>query len=71
MEEVGDTLPDVDHGDSWAQALDRMAAKQNAAKVKEVTGRGVRRKAAAAFPQVCPIDMYSSSMVDPFLSATT
>ena len=47
-------MPDIDHGDSWAQALERIAAKKVAAKEKEATGRGVRRKAAAAFPQVCP-----------------
>lgn len=49
-------MPDIDQGDSWAQALERIAAEKFAAKEKEVTGRGVRRKAAAAFPQVCPKD---------------
>ncbi|KAF8560206.1 hypothetical protein OG21DRAFT_38190 [Imleria badia] len=51
LEDVGDSVPDIDHGDSWAQALERIAAKKTAATEKEVTGRGVRRKAAAAFPQ--------------------
>lgn len=51
-------MPDIDHGDSWAQALERIAAKMDVAKEKEVTGRGVRRRAAAAFPQVCPKDLH-------------
>jgi chromodomain-helicase-DNA-binding protein 4 len=54
LEDVGDSVPDIDLGDSWAQALERIAAKKIMAKETEVTGRGVRRKAAAAFPQVCP-----------------
>ena len=52
LEDIGNSAPDVDQGDSWAQALRRIAAKQDIASEKEVTGRGVRRKAAAAFPQV-------------------
>ena len=51
-------MPDIDHGDSWAQALERIAAKMTVTTEKEVTGRGVRRKAAAAFPQVCPKDLH-------------
>ncbi|KIJ68216.1 hypothetical protein HYDPIDRAFT_82781 [Hydnomerulius pinastri MD-312] len=51
LEEVGDILPDTEQGDSWAQALERIAAAKGAAREQEVTGRGVRRKAAAAFPQ--------------------
>lgn len=58
LEDVGDVVPDIDHGDSWAQALERIAADRSATKEREVTGRGVRRKAAAAFPQVCPKDLY-------------
>lgn len=53
MEDVADSVPDIDHGDSWALALERIAAKKAVTKEQEVTGRGVRRKAAAAFPQVC------------------
>ncbi|EMD41939.1 hypothetical protein CERSUDRAFT_90530 [Gelatoporia subvermispora B] len=54
-----DTLEDVpdeaqvesEQTDSWAQALERIAAERALAKEKEETGRGVRRRAAAVFPQ--------------------
>ncbi|KAF8140421.1 hypothetical protein EV363DRAFT_1153685 [Boletus edulis] len=51
LEDVGDSVPDIDQGDSWAQALERVAAEKILTKETEVTGRGVRRKAAAAFHQ--------------------
>lgn len=58
LEDIGDIVPDIDHGDSWAQALERVAARKDASKENEVTGRGVRRRAAAALPQVWPKDLY-------------
>jgi chromodomain-helicase-DNA-binding protein 4 len=51
LEDVEADTPD-DQGDSWAQALQRIAAVQEQRKVQEITGRGVRRRAAAAAPQV-------------------
>ncbi|KAF9244536.1 hypothetical protein BU15DRAFT_42035 [Melanogaster broomeanus] len=51
LEEIGDAMPDVETGDSWALALERIAATKDVALEKEATGRGVRRKAAAAFPK--------------------
>lgn len=52
FEDIGDDAQDVAQDDSWAQALERIAATKNVAQEKEVMGRGVRRKAAATFPQV-------------------
>ena len=48
---MADETPDVD---SWAQTLKRIAAEQKQHKDQEATGRGTRRRAAAAplFPQV-------------------
>lgn len=47
---------DGSHIDAWTQALERLAAERKQAQADEVTGRGVRRKAAAVFaPQVGPI----------------
>lgn len=72
LEDIGDSVPDIDHGDSWAQALERMAAEKMAAKEKEVTGRGVRRKAAAAFPAVCPQDLHRAlSLIHTFLRSNS
>lgn len=51
FEDIGDDAQDVAQDDSWAQALERIAATKNVAQEKEVMGRGVRRKAAATFPQ--------------------
>ncbi|KAH7881752.1 SNF2 family N-terminal domain-containing protein [Phlebopus sp. FC_14] len=51
LEDLDDAAPDIEQGDSWAQALERIAAAKNVAREREVTGRGVRRRAAAAFPQ--------------------
>ncbi|KAI6007186.1 SNF2 family N-terminal domain-containing protein [Pisolithus albus] len=50
FEDIGDETPEL-HDDSWTQTLQRIAAANNASQVQEVTGRGVRRKAAASFPQ--------------------
>lgn len=52
MEEIQEDVPDIAQTDSWAQALERIAAAKGVKEVAEVTGRGVRRKAAALFPQV-------------------
>lgn len=38
--------------DAWAQTLARIAEERLKERAKEETGRGVRRKAAAVFPQV-------------------
>ena len=38
--------------DAWAQTLARIAEERSKERAKEETGRGVRRKAAAVFPQV-------------------
>ncbi|KAG1757761.1 SNF2 family N-terminal domain-containing protein [Suillus lakei] len=51
MEEIQEDVPDTELGDSWARALERIAAERGAEQVTEVTGRGARRKAAAIFPQ--------------------
>ncbi|KAG1846831.1 SNF2 family N-terminal domain-containing protein [Suillus subluteus] len=51
MEEIQEDVPDTEQGDSWALALERIAAAKGAEQVTEATGRGVRRKAAAIFPQ--------------------
>ncbi|KAG2159672.1 uncharacterized protein EDB93DRAFT_1111462 [Suillus bovinus] len=51
MEDIQEDVPDMQQGDSWALALERIAAAKGAEQVAEVTGRGVRRKAAAMFPQ--------------------
>ncbi|KZT02402.1 uncharacterized protein LAESUDRAFT_661821 [Laetiporus sulphureus 93-53] len=49
--EIGDEPQDgVDQVDSWAQTLERIAAERVKVQVQEVTGRGVRRRAAAVFP---------------------
>lgn len=50
FEDIGDETPEP-HDDSWAQTLQRIAAANNASQIQEATGRGVRRKAAASFPQ--------------------
>ncbi|KAI6104072.1 SNF2 family DNA-dependent ATPase [Pisolithus croceorrhizus] len=50
FEDIGDETPEP-HDDSWAQTLRRIAAANNASQIQEATGRGVRRKAAASFPQ--------------------
>ncbi|KAI6136491.1 SNF2 family N-terminal domain-containing protein [Pisolithus sp. B1] len=50
FEDIGDETLEP-HDDSWAQTLRRIAAANNASQIQEATGRGVRRKAAASFPQ--------------------
>ncbi len=55
LEELAEQAPEhTEEADSWAKALELIAARKAAEQEKEVTGRGVRRKAAAvfAFPQV-------------------
>lgn len=51
LEEVQDDV-NGDQTDSWAQTLERIAAERTETQAAEMTGRGVRRKAAAVFPQV-------------------
>ncbi|KAG2075089.1 hypothetical protein BDR04DRAFT_1133497 [Suillus decipiens] len=51
MEEIQEDIPDTEQGDSWALALERIAAAKGAEQVTEITGRGARRKAAAVFPE--------------------
>ncbi|KAI6008336.1 SNF2 family DNA-dependent ATPase [Pisolithus orientalis] len=50
FEDIGNETPEP-HDDSWAQTLQRIAVAKNTSQVHEATGRGVRRKAAASFPQ--------------------
>lgn len=53
MEELADEATEQsEEEDSWAKALELIATRAAAEKEKEQTGRGVRRKAAAVFPQV-------------------
>lgn len=53
LEELGDEVPDhAEEADSWAKALELIAARKATEQRMEATGRGVRRKAAAVFPQV-------------------
>lgn len=53
LEEMSDeTAVQAEQVDSWAQTLERIAAERLQAQEQEATGRGVRRKAAAVFPQV-------------------
>ena len=56
-----DSLEDMDDAemkaqeDAWAQTLARIAEENAKEKAQEATGRGVRRKAAAFFPNVCSL----------------
>jgi len=53
LEELEDhALNGQEAGDSWAQTLERIELEQLKEKEQVVTGRGVRRRAAALFPQV-------------------
>jgi chromodomain-helicase-DNA-binding protein 4 len=52
LEEVTDDLPRGPGLDSWAQTLQRIETEKLKEKQQEVSGRGVRRKAAATFHQV-------------------
>ncbi|GBE77743.1 hypothetical protein SCP_0106250 [Sparassis crispa] len=52
LEEMPDEPQDNgDQVDSWAQTLERLASERAKGQAKEVTGRGVKRRAAAVFPQ--------------------
>ena len=57
LEEMPDELTNAEERiDSWAQTLARLALEREQGQAQEATGRGVRRKAAAAVkPKVCPI----------------
>ena len=52
-QDVEDTPDERAQEDAWAQTLARIAEERSKERAKEETGRGVRRKAAAVFPQVC------------------
>lgn len=52
LEEVADEIPQGQEQDSWAHTLQRIEAEAAKEKTQEITGRGVRRKAAAVFPHV-------------------
>ena len=53
LEDMPDVVAETpDEADSWAKALQLIATERDKQREKEVTGRGVRRKAAAVFPQV-------------------
>jgi hypothetical protein len=69
LDDVADDAQDVD---SWAQTLKRIAAEQEQHKGQEVTGRGTRRRAAAAplFPQVCSTPPTPQKTILDMLSAT-
>jgi chromodomain-helicase-DNA-binding protein 4 len=55
LEELADDLPTNQPSDSWEQTLRRIETEIQKEKAKEVTGRGVRRKATAAvFSKVTP-----------------
>ncbi|KAI0652071.1 SNF2 family N-terminal domain-containing protein [Trametes meyenii] len=52
LEDLPDEAPEnLQEADSWAKALQLIATERVKEREKEVTGRGVRRKAAAVFPQ--------------------
>ncbi|KAI0673358.1 hypothetical protein C8Q78DRAFT_968243 [Trametes maxima] len=52
LEDLPDEAPEnSEEADSWATALQLIATERAKEHKKEVTGRGVRRKAAAVFPQ--------------------
>lgn len=53
LEDMPDEVNDPGTEDSWAQTLERLAVQREIEKTQEATGRGVRRRAAAVFPQVC------------------
>ncbi|KIP12064.1 hypothetical protein PHLGIDRAFT_400060 [Phlebiopsis gigantea 11061_1 CR5-6] len=50
-QDVEDTPDERAQEDAWAQTLARIAEERLKEQAKEATGRGVRRKAAAIFPQ--------------------
>ncbi|KAI0801048.1 hypothetical protein C8Q74DRAFT_1364698 [Fomes fomentarius] len=51
LEDMDEPTENTEATDSWAKALELIAARKATELQKEVTGRGVRRKAAAVFPQ--------------------
>ncbi|OSD03298.1 hypothetical protein PYCCODRAFT_1434714 [Trametes coccinea BRFM310] len=52
LEDLPDEVANnADEADSWAKALELIATQRDKEREKEATGRGVRRKAAAVFPQ--------------------
>ena len=51
-QDVEETSDERAQEDAWAQTLARIAEERSKEQAKEETGRGVRRKAAAVFPQV-------------------
>ncbi|EIW64252.1 uncharacterized protein TRAVEDRAFT_158327 [Trametes versicolor FP-101664 SS1] len=52
LEDLADDVAEnSEEADSWAKALQLIATERAKEREKEVTGRGVRRKAAAVFPQ--------------------
>ncbi len=62
MEELADEATEQsEEADSWAKALELIATRAAAGQEKEQTGRGVRRKAAAVFPQVCSVLVFAVS----------
>ncbi len=61
-----DVAENAEEADSWAKALQLIATERAKEREKEVTGRGVRRKAAAVFPQVSDT---SNPLSDPCLTA--
>lgn len=56
LEDLADDVAEnSEEADSWAKALQLIATERAKEREKEVTGRGVRRKAAAVFPQASDI----------------
>lgn len=55
--------------DSWAQTLERIATERTKTQAAEMTGRGVRRKAAAVFPQVRGLPAVNTYRSPSFLTA--
>jgi chromodomain-helicase-DNA-binding protein 4 len=65
MEDVEVPPVNDDQDDSWVQTLRRIADEQAIAEAMEITGRGVRRKAAiAANPQVPQVCFTSQTFVE-------
>ena len=55
MEEVEDHVPQDQALDSWAHTLQRIDLERQKEREIEVTGRGVRRKAAAVFAKAATV----------------
>jgi hypothetical protein len=56
LEEITEDIPG-DQGDSWAQALKRIADVQEQRQIQEVMGRGVRRRAAFITQVICEVSI--------------